>query len=55
MYGYTIYLPIHLFYGVFFKKNYYYYCLLAMLHGMWYLSSLTRDQTHVPYIGSSVS
>ena len=27
---------------------------LAMLHGMWDLSSLTRDQTHVPCIGSTV-
>ena len=27
----------------------------AALHGMWDLSSPTRDQTHIPCIGSAVS
>ena len=29
-----------------------YLCFLATLHGMWNLSSLTRDQTHAPCNGS---
>ena len=34
---------------------YYYFILLAKPRGMWNLSSLTRDQTYVPYILSSES
>ena len=31
---------------------YFFLFILAAPHGMWYLSSLTRDRTHAPYIGS---
>ena len=36
-------------------KIYYYYYYLAALHGMWDLSSPTRDQTQAPCIGSAES
>ena len=37
--------------GVFF----FFFLVGGMLHGMWDLSSPARDQTHVPYIGSTES
>ena len=34
---------------------FFFFSLLAMLHSMWDLSSLTRDQIHTSYIGSKES
>ena len=36
------------------KKVFYFIYFLVMPRGMWDLSSQTRDQTHIPCIGSAV-